>query len=87
MMILRALSLLFLVAVFSFTLANQELVTSYVESLSIAADASDVVFKTRESDSPIRENQSKPTFMEVEKINQHELPTQARIGYLLSRGF
>jgi hypothetical protein len=87
MMILRALSLLFVVAVFSFTLANQELVAPYIESLSIAADASEVVFNATPQDLPIEENTSKPTFMQLEKINQHELPAQVRIGYLLSRGF
>jgi hypothetical protein len=87
MMILRALSLVFIVAVFSFTLANQELVVRYIESLHIAADVSDVVFNTTPHDSMIKENNNKPTFMQLEKINQHELPTQARIGYLLSRGF
>ncbi len=86
-MIIRTLSLLFIVAVFSFTLANQELVMPYIESLSIAADASEVVFNTTEQDFPIEENKGKPTFMQLEKINQHELPAQARIGYLLSRGF
>ncbi|MBC7487700.1 MAG: hypothetical protein H7282_13185 [Cytophagaceae bacterium] len=87
MMILRALSLLLLVAVFFFALSNQELVVKSIASLQISADASDVLFQTLESDSPIIENNSKPTFMQVEKINQHELPAQARIGYLLSRGF
>lgn len=86
MMILRALSLLFIVAVFSFTLSNQELVVKYVESLHLAADASEVVFQSIEK-SQVIEKQDKPTFMQLEKINQHELPAQARIGYLLSRGF
>jgi len=87
MMILRALSLLFIVAVFSFTLSNQELVVKYVESLHLAADASEVVFQTVGNETPVIEHQDKPTFMQLEKINQHELPAQARIGYLLSRGF
>ena len=87
MMILRALSLLFIVAVFSFTLSNQELVVNYVESLHLAADASEVVCQTLENKSLLIEKQEKPTFMQLEKINQHELPAQARIGYLLSRGF
>ncbi|MDB5257171.1 MAG: hypothetical protein JWM14_1866 [Chitinophagaceae bacterium] len=85
MMILRALSLLFLVAVFSFALSNQELLVRHIESLHISADVSEVIFNT--DDSVIQRNNDKPTFMQVEKINQHELPTQARIGYLLSRGF
>jgi len=86
MMILRALSLSFIVAVFSFMLSNQELVVKYVESLHLSADASEVVFNTRQ-DFPVIENKDKPTFMQLEKVNQHELPAQARIGYLLSRGF
>jgi hypothetical protein len=86
MMIVRALSLAFLVGIFSFTLSNREMVVKYVESLHISADASEVVFENMESGS-FNKNQSKPTFMQVEKINQHELPAQARIGYLLSRGF
>lgn len=86
-MILRALSLLLFVAVFSFTLSNQELVFKYVESLHLAADASEVVFQTGENEQHVIEKQDKPTFMQLEKVNKHELPAQARIGYLLSRGF
>jgi hypothetical protein len=86
MMIIRALSLAFLVTVFSIALTNQELLVKHIDSLEICADASDVVFQVT-SDAPVMEKQSKPTFMQVEKINQHELPVQARIGYLLSRGF
>lgn len=80
MKILRTLSLLFLVVLFSFAFAHQEMIGKYVESHQLAADASEIGFETIE-------NVEKPTFMQVEKINQHELPAQARIGYLLSRGF
>ncbi len=87
MKILRALSLLFLVVFFSFAFANQEMIGKYLESHQLAADASEVVFQTKGNDVMVKENTNKPTFMQVEKINQHELPAQARIGYLLSRGF
>lgn len=87
MMILRALSLASLVFIFSFALSNQELMTTYFESIHISACASDVVYQTTEKASIQNENFSKPTFMQIEKVNQHELPAQARIGYLLSRGF
>jgi len=85
-MILRALSLAFLVALFCFGLSNQQLMMMSVESLTISADVSEVVFETSNHSSLI-EKKNKPTFMQLEKINQHELPAQARIGYLLSRGF
>ncbi|MDF2456306.1 MAG: hypothetical protein K0R51_2299 [Cytophagaceae bacterium] len=87
MKILQALSLLFLVVLFSFAFANQEMIEKYFESHQLAADASEVVFQTTDNNIVVKENANKPNFMQVEKINQHELPAQARIGYLLSRGF
>ena len=87
MMILRALSLLFIVSVFSLTLFNQELIVKYVESVHLPSNNFEVVCQSMEQETLLNAKQDKPTFMQVEKINQHELPAQARIGYLLSRGF
>ncbi|HSZ72428.1 MAG TPA: hypothetical protein VK750_07105 [Cytophagaceae bacterium] len=84
-MITRTLSLLLVAVLFSTLLWNQDTVSEYCDTLYLAADASDVLNRRFEKDSIMEVG--KPTFMQVEKINQTELTTQSRVGFFLLRGF
>ncbi|MDB5273172.1 MAG: hypothetical protein JWO58_1539 [Chitinophagaceae bacterium] len=84
-MIRHILSSLFIVTTIALLLWNKDAVIAHCESLTVAADATEAFSMRVENDSLYQKD--KPTFMQVEKINEHELSVQARIGYLLSRGF
>jgi hypothetical protein len=85
-MITRILFFLLVAVLFSTILWNAKALANYMDALSLASDASAVVFKNSpSSDSLIRVN--KPTFMQLEKENQAALTSQVRIGYFLLRGF
>ena len=85
-MITRVLLFLLVIVLLATLLWNGKAWTNYSESLSLASDVSAVVFDNMpSSDSLIKVN--KPTFMQLEKLNQAELTSQVRIGYFLLRGF
>ena len=83
-MIRHILSSLFIITTIALILWNKNVLIDHCESLTLSADATEA-FSVLEKDSLCEGY--KPTFMQIEKINELELPVQARIGYLLSRGF
>jgi len=84
-MIRHILSSLFIITTIAWIVCNKEVLIDHCESLTLSADVTEAFSVGVEKDS-LYEGY-KPTFMQVEKINEQELSVQARIGYLLSRGF